>query len=122
MPAVVRYIVDDVDQALAFYREVLGFELVQRYGPPFASIGRGDLHLWISGPETSARRAMPDGTLPEPGGWNRLVIEVDDLEAAAAAIRARGGRLRNEPITGPGGTQVLVEDPSGNPIELFQPR
>jgi catechol 2,3-dioxygenase-like lactoylglutathione lyase family enzyme len=89
-------------------------------GPPFAQITRGDLEVWVSGPGTSARRPMPDGRSPEPGGWNRLVVEVDDVQAIVAKLRAAGVAFRNEPLTGPGGTQVLVEDPSGNPVELFQ--
>jgi catechol 2,3-dioxygenase-like lactoylglutathione lyase family enzyme len=119
--AVARYIVDDVDAALAFYTEVFGFELVQRWGPPFASIGKGDQQVWLSGPGTSARKAMPDGGEPVPGGWNRIVVEVDDIEAVVAQLRGRGATFRNEPLPGPGGTQVLIEDPSGNPIEVFQP-
>ena len=119
--AVARYIVDDVDEALTFYTEVLGFELVKRWGPPFASIGKDDLQLWISGPGTSARKAMPGGEDPAPGGWNRIVVEVADLEAVVAELRSRGATFRNEPLEGPGGTQVLIEDPSGNPIEVFQP-
>ena len=118
--AVTRYIVDDVDAALDFYTELLGFELVQRWGPPFASLGKGDQQLWISGPGTSARKPMADGVEPSPGGWNRIVVEVDDLEAVVAALRDRGATFRNEPVEGPGGTQVLIEDPSGNPIEVFQ--
>ncbi|MDA0353264.1 MAG: VOC family protein [Chloroflexi bacterium] len=119
--AVSRYIVDDVDEALTFFTEVLGFELIQRWGPPFASIGKGDQQLWLSGPGTSARKPMPDGAAPVPGGWNRIVVEVDDLEAVVAQLRARGATFRNEPLAGPGGTQILIEDPSGNPIEVFQP-
>lgn len=119
--AITRYIVDDVDQALEFYTEVLGFELTQRYGPPFASVSRGDQELWLSGPGTSARQEMPDGTAPAPGGWNRIVIAVEDIEVAVAELRRRQTVFRNEPLTGPGGTQVLVEDPSGNPIEVFEP-
>ena len=118
--AVLRLIVDDVDAALAFYQGHLGFDLKQRMGPPFAQITRGDLEVWVSGPGTSARRPMPDGRSPEPGGWNRLVIEVDDIETTVAKLKAEGVTFRNEPLTGPGGTQVLVEDPSGNPVELFQ--
>lgn len=118
--ATVRYLVDDVDKALAFYEEALGFTLRQRF-PPFALIERGDLQLWISGPGTSARKPMPDGRAPEPGGWNRFVVEVEDIEAVVADLRSWGANFRNEPLTGPGGTQILVEDPSGNPIEIFQP-
>ena len=116
--ATVRYIVDDVDASLEFYTQVLGFELVQRWGPPFASIGKGDQQIWLSGPGTSARKAMPSGDEPAPGGWNRIVVEV---KAVVAQLRERGTTFRNEPLEGPGGTQVLIEDPSGNPIEVFQP-
>lgn len=118
--ATVRYIVEDVDKAVAFYQDALGFTLRQHFGA-LAIIERGDLLLWISGPRTSARKAMPDGRSPEPGGWNRIVVEVDDIEAVVAELRSRGVSFRNEPLTGPGGTQVLIEDPSGNPIEIFQP-
>ena len=119
--ATVRYLVCDVDAALPFY-EALGFALADRWGPPFAIIERGDLALWLSGPGTSASKPMPDGALPTPGGWNRVVIEVDDLDAVVAALKAMGTKFRNEPISGPGGRQVLIEDPSGNPLELFEAR
>ena len=118
--ASVRYIVDNVDEAVDFYVTHLGFELKQSWGPPFAQVGRGDLELWLAGPESSARRPMPDGAEPEPGGWNRLVIEVDDLAATVEGLRRDGATLRNDIVTGPGGQQILVEDPSGNCIELFQ--
>jgi catechol 2,3-dioxygenase-like lactoylglutathione lyase family enzyme len=121
MAIAMRYIVDDVDTALSFYVDALGFELVQRMGPPFALIARDGLRLWLSGPGTSARRPMPDGREPEPGGWNRLVVEVEDIDAATSALRDAGATFRNEIISGPGGRQVLVEDPSGNPVELFEP-
>jgi len=117
--AVVRYLVHDVDAALPFYR-ALGFELTERWGPPFAMLALGDLTIWLSGPGTSAARTLSDGSAPAPGGWNRFVVEVRDIEAAIAAIRAAGARFRGDPVSGPGGTQILVEDPSGNPIELFQ--
>ena len=117
--ATVRYLVRDVDAALAFY-EALGFALTERWGPPFAMLARGDLSLWLSGPGTSAARPLSDGSVPQPGGWNRMVIEVADLDAALAALRQTGAHSRSEPVAGPGGRQVLVEDPSGNPIELFQ--
>jgi len=117
--AIVRYLVQDVDAALPFY-QALGFELTQRWGPPFAMVARGDLTLWLSGPGTSASRTLSDGSVPAPGGWNRLVIEVNDIGAAMDAVRPTGARFRGDPVSGPGGTQVLVEDPSGNPIELFQ--
>jgi catechol 2,3-dioxygenase-like lactoylglutathione lyase family enzyme len=116
----IRYMVKDVDQSVDFYTRHLGFTLDQRMGPPFAIVTLGDLKLWISGPQSSAARPMPDGRAPEPGGWNRLVIEVEDLAGLVATLKASGIRFRNDIITGPGGSQVLVEDPSGNPIELFQ--
>jgi predicted enzyme related to lactoylglutathione lyase len=119
---VVRYLVDDVDRAVAFYTEQLGFSLEQRMGPAFAIVSLGDLALWVSGPQTSAARPMPDGRRPEPGGWSRLVIEVDDLEVKVAELQAAGTSFRNEIVTGPGGSQILLEDPSGNPVELFEPK
>lgn len=118
---VVRYLVNDVDAALPFYR-ALGFKLAERWGPPFAIVKRKGLAVWLSGPGTSARKKLKDGSIPEPGGWNRLVIEVDDLDATISRLAEQGARLRSAPIKGPGGKQVLVEDPSGNPIELFEPR
>lgn len=118
MPAV-RYLVDDVDAALPFYR-ALGFRLTDRWGPPFAIVKRRGLTLWLSGPGTSARKKLGSGAMPEPGGWNRLVIEVDDLDATMAKLQAAGTRFRSKPIKGPGGRQVLAEDPSGNPVELFE--
>lgn len=119
--ASVRYLVCDVDAALGFYA-LLGFELDERWGPPFAIVKRDDLRLWLSGPGTSASKPLASGALPAPGGWNRLVIEVADLDATLAALKAAGANFRSEPIVGPGGRQVLVEDPSGNPIELFEAR
>ena len=118
--AIVRYLVTDVDASIAFYA-VLGFELADRWGPPFAIVRKGDLDLWISGPGTSASKPLPDGSQPAPGGWNRFVVEVADLDAAMNDLKAKGGRFRSDPIKGPGGRQVLCEDPSGNPIELFEP-
>lgn len=118
--AVLRYLVRDVDAALAFYVDKLGFALIERWGPPFAMVGRGDLTLWLSGPGSSASRALADGSVPGPGGWNRLVLETDDLAALVATLRASGARFRSEIVAGPGGKQILVEDPSGNPIELFE--
>ncbi len=117
---VLRYLVRDVDAALTFYVDTLGFALIERWGPPFAMVGRGDLTLWLSGPGSSASRTLADGSVPGPGGWNRLVLETDDLEALVAALRASGARFRSEIGAGPGGKQILVEDPSGNPIELFK--
>jgi catechol 2,3-dioxygenase-like lactoylglutathione lyase family enzyme len=120
MPTV-RYLVADVDKAVAFYTERLGFTLAERWGPPFAMVTREGLRLWLSGPGTSAAKPMSDGRTPEPGGWNRIVIEVDDLDALAARLQAAGVPCRNAVTRGPGGAQLLIEDPSGNPIELFQP-
>jgi len=117
--ATVRYLVQDVDTALPFYA-ALGFTVTERWGPPFAMLALGDLSLWLSGPGTSASKPLADGAVPTPGGWNRLVIEVADLQAFMHALHATGARFRSEPVQGPGGQQVLVEDPSGNPIELFQ--
>ena len=119
--ATIRYLVHDVDAALPFYR-ALGFRLADRWGPPFAIVKRKGLSLWLSGPGTSAARKLKDGSLPQPGGWNRLVVEVKDIDEAMAKITPTGARLRSAPIKGPGGRQVLVEDPSGNPIELFEAR
>ncbi len=119
--ATVRYLVDDVDASLPFYA-ALGFELAQRMGPPFAMVSRGDLVVWLSGPGSSAARPLGDGSVPRPGGWNRLVIEVPEIAAAIDRLKRAGFRFRSEPVKGPGGTQVLVEDPSGNPIELFEAR
>ncbi len=120
MPTV-RYIVNDVAESVRFYVDRLGFEELQRFGPAIAIVERDGLRLWLAGPPASASRPMPDGRRPEPGGWNRLVIEVDDLAAAVDKLRAGGVNFRNQPFSGPGGTQVLIDDPSGNPIELFQP-
>jgi len=114
--------VRDTDEAVIFYVDVLGFELVTRMGPAFAIVARDGHELWLSGPQTSAAQPMADGRVPEPGGWNRLVIEVDDVHDALARLDEAGGHRRNDPLSGPGGAQVLSEDPSGNPIELFAPR
>ena len=120
--AVIRYLVVDVDRAVAFYTEHLGFSLEKRMGPAFAIVSLGDLTLWVSGPQSSGARPMPDGRQPEPGGWNRLVIEVDDLEAMVSELKQAGLHFRNEIVTGPGGSQILLEDTAGNPVELFEPR
>ncbi|MFZ5550489.1 MAG: VOC family protein [Pseudomonadota bacterium] len=117
--ATVRYLVHDVDTCLPFY-EALGFTLSERWGTPFAMVSRADLTLWLAGPGTSAQRPLTDGRQPAPGGWNRLVIEVDDLDATMAALAPHGAAFRSPPVSGPGGRQVLVDDPSGNPIELFE--
>jgi predicted enzyme related to lactoylglutathione lyase len=119
--ATVRYLVDDVDTALPFYA-TLGFTLAERWGPPFAIVERDGLTLWLSGPGTSARKPLVDGREPQTGGWNRLVIEVKDLDATIASLQEGGTRLRSAPIQGPGGRQVLADDPSGNPVELFEAR
>ena len=119
--AVIRYLVRDIDAALAFYVDKLGFALIERWGPPFAMVGHRDLTLWLSGPGSSASRALADGSVPVLGGWNRLVIETDGLAPLVDRLRAAGVRFRSEIVTGPGGSQILVEDPSGNPIELFEP-
>jgi len=119
----VRYIVTDVDAAIAFYRDSLGFTEIMHPAPAFAMLARGDLRLVLSAPGggPGGGQAMPDGTLPQPGGWNRFSIEVTDLESAVARLRASGARFRNEIVVGVGGRQILVEDPSGNPVELFEP-
>jgi catechol 2,3-dioxygenase-like lactoylglutathione lyase family enzyme len=117
----VRYMVDDVDASVAFYTGLLGFEVLTNFAPAFADVARGRLRLLLSGPTSSAGRPMPDGVKPGPGGWNRIHLIVDDIEAEAARLRAAGARFRNEILTGPGGKQILLLDPSGNVVELFQP-
>ena len=118
----VRYMVDDVDVAVAFYVEQFGFELLSNQAPAFADVSRGNLRLLLSGPRSSAGRPMPDGRQPTPGGWNRIHFVVDDLAAEVERLRAAGVAFRNEIIKGPGGSQIVLDDPSGNPIELFQTR
>ena len=119
----VRYIVDDVDAAIAFYCGLLGFREVMHPAPAFAMLERGDLRLVLSAPGggPGGGQAMPDGTLPAPGGWNRIQLEVADLDASVDELRRSGARFRSDPITGVGGRQVIVEDPAGNPVEVFQP-
>ena len=118
----VRYIVDDVAKAVAFYRDVLGFTVESEMPPAFADVSRDGVHLLLSGPASSAARAMPDGRRPEAGGWARVQVVVSDIESEVARLRAAGVRFRNDVIRGPGGRQVLIDDPSGNAIELFQPQ
>jgi catechol 2,3-dioxygenase-like lactoylglutathione lyase family enzyme len=119
----VRYIVNDVDAALAFYCEQLGFDEVMHPAPTFAMLSHGDLRLVLSAPSGAGGggQPMPDGTRPQPGGWNRLMLQVDDLDATVATLRESGAHFRNDIVTGFGGKQILLEDPSGNPIELFEP-
>ena len=117
----VRYMVDDVDAAIAFYTTHLGFKLLTRVAPAFADVTRGDLRLLLSGRTSSAGRPMPDGRQPVAGGWNRIQLVVDDIAAEVDRLRGAGIPFRNDIVRGPGGAQVLIEDPSGNPIELFQP-
>ncbi len=114
--------VEDVDEAIAFYTVHLGFTLLSSQAPAFADVARGDLRLLLSGPLSSAGRPMPDGRQPVPGGWNRIHFVVDDLQQEVERLRSAGLHFRNEIIKGPGGSQILLEDPSGNVIELFQPR
>jgi catechol 2,3-dioxygenase-like lactoylglutathione lyase family enzyme len=118
----VRYMVDDVDASVAFYTTHLGFTLNSNAAPAFADVTRGDLRLLLSGATSSAGRPMPDGRRPASGGWNRIQLLFDDLETEVARLRAAGAKFRNEIVKGPGGSQILLEDPSGNVVELFQPR
>jgi catechol 2,3-dioxygenase-like lactoylglutathione lyase family enzyme len=117
----VRYMVDDVGTAVSFYATQLGFTLLTNQGPAFADVKRGNLRLLLSGRTSSAGRPMPDGRQPGPGGWNRIHLLVDDIDAEVARLRGAGVSFRNDVVTGPGGKQILLDDPSGNPIELFQP-
>jgi catechol 2,3-dioxygenase-like lactoylglutathione lyase family enzyme len=117
----VRYMVDDVDEAIAFYTKLLGFELLTSASPAFADVKLGNLRLLLAGPTSSAGRPMPDGRKPGPGGWNRIHFVIDDIGAEVARLRDAGATFRNDIVTGPGGKQILLEDPSGNVVELFQP-
>ena len=117
----VRYMVDDVATAVAWYTKHLGFTLLSNAAPAFADVTLGSLRLLLSGPTSSAGRAMPDGDRPRPGGWNRIHLIVNDLPAEVARLRAAGVKFRNDIVTGPGGSQILLTDPSGNLVELFQP-
>jgi catechol 2,3-dioxygenase-like lactoylglutathione lyase family enzyme len=119
--AQVRYIVDDVDQAVAFYTSKLGFRLDQKFGPAMAILSRDDLRLWVAGPLASASKPMPDGSRPVPGGWSRFVLTVGDLDELVARLHQDGVGFKNDIIERPGGKQILCLDPSGNVIELFQP-
>lgn len=120
--AAVRYLVNDVQAAIAFYTGHLGFALKQQFGPAMAILARDDLTLWLAGPMASAAKPMPDGRMPEPGGWGRFVLEVQDLPALVDRLRAAGVAFRNDILDGPGGRQILAEDPCGNCVELFEPR
>jgi catechol 2,3-dioxygenase-like lactoylglutathione lyase family enzyme len=117
----VRYMVDDVDKAIDFYTKHLGFTVLSNAAPAFADVRRGNLRLLLSGPTSSAGRPMPDGAKPTPGGWNRMHFIVDDIDAEVGRLREAGATFRNDIVTGPGGSQILLEDPSGNVVELFQP-
>ena len=117
----VRYLVDDVQAAIDFYTTHLGFTVNTAAVPAFADVIRGNLRLLLAGPRSSAGRPMPDGRTPEPGGWNRIHFIVDDLSAEVERLRTAGVKFRNDIVTGPGGQQILLDDPSGNPVELFQP-
>jgi catechol 2,3-dioxygenase-like lactoylglutathione lyase family enzyme len=118
--AYIRYLVSDVQKAVDFYAAHLDFTVQQQF-PAMAILQRGDLTLWLAGPQASASRPMPDGRKPEPGGWNRFVVETNDLAATVAKLKTAGVRFRNDIVSGPGGKQILVEDPCGNVVELFQP-
>lgn len=119
--ASVRYLVNDVDSSVQFYTENLGFELKQQFGPAMAILSKGDLTLWLAGPMSSAAQPMPNGERPKPGGWNRFVFQVEDIKDLVSGMKSKGIKFRNEILKGPGGSQILCEDPSGNVIELFQP-
>jgi catechol 2,3-dioxygenase-like lactoylglutathione lyase family enzyme len=118
--ATVRYIVDDVEASVAFYTDLLGFELKRNFAPAMAILTKDDLELWVAGPVASASRAMPDGSQPTPGGWNRFVVVVEDIEATVASMTEAGATFRNEITSNQGRKQILVEDPSGNVVEIFQ--
>jgi catechol 2,3-dioxygenase-like lactoylglutathione lyase family enzyme len=117
----VRYMVDDVEESITFYTKVLGFDVLSSAPPAFADVKRGNLRLLLAGPKSSAGRPMPDGEKPGPGGWNRIHFIVDDLDTEVGRLRDAGARFRNDIVEGPGGKQILLQDPSGNVVELFQP-
>lgn len=119
--AVLRYIVADVGKAVDFYTRSLGFVVDKQFGPAMAIVRRDDITLWLAGPASSAARPMPDGRKPEPGGWSRFVLTVDRLDDLVRDLRASGATFRNDIVSGPGGRQILIDDPSGNPVELFEP-
>jgi catechol 2,3-dioxygenase-like lactoylglutathione lyase family enzyme len=118
--ASIRYLVSDLDKAVDFYTKRLGFTQAERWGSAFAAVTKGDLTLWLSGPGTSAWQPMPDGRVPQPGGWNRIAVPVESIDAEVARLRAAGVTFRNEVVTGPGGKQILAEDGCGNVVELFE--
>jgi catechol 2,3-dioxygenase-like lactoylglutathione lyase family enzyme len=119
--ATARYIVRNVDEAVRFYTDCLGFTLLEQFGPAMAIATRDGLSLWLAGPVASASKPMPDGRKPEPGGWNRIVLQVEGLDALVSRLRAKGVVFRNDVVSGPGGRQILCDDPSGNAVELFEP-
>lgn len=117
----VRYLVDDVEESVAFYTQLLGFEVLTNFAPAFADVKRGNLRLLLSGPKSSAGRPMDDGATPGPGGWNRIHLIVDDIDSEVARLDGAGASFRNPIVEGPGGKQILLQDPSRNVVELFQP-
>jgi catechol 2,3-dioxygenase-like lactoylglutathione lyase family enzyme len=119
--AAFRYLVTDVSKSVSFYTELLGFKLDQQFGPAMAIVSKDDFSLWLAGPASSAAQPMPDGQKPQPGGWNRFVLQVQDLSSLVTKLKEQDIRFRNEIVKGPGGQQIMCEDPSGNVIELFQP-
>ena len=118
--AQIRYIVKDVDASIAFYESCLGFRLVQKFGPAMAILQLEDLALWVAGPLSSAAKPLPGGEQPSPGGWSRIVVSVSDLSGQVSRLKEKGVHFRSEIVSGPGGRQILCDDPSGNPIELFE--
>ncbi len=118
--ASMRYIVHDVQSSIDFYTKLLGFKLEQQFGPAMAIVSKAGMTLWLAGPQSSAAKPMPDGSRPAPGGWNRIVLQVENLTKLVSELKGAGVRFRNEIVVGPGGSQILCDDPSGNAIELFQ--
>ena len=121
MSVAIRYLVHDVDQSIGFYRDVLGFKLEQQYGDAMAVMSYGPLSLWLAGPKSSAAQKIPNGEKPMPGGWSRFVLTVDNLEEMIDKLKDAGARFKGDVISGPAGSQIVIEDPSANMIELFQP-